>query len=335
MVQTTENTAAVAWTEANREYLRAELYRIRLLFRRKVRWLRHNWQQDPLGNNRGVVISDANAERLLSGALDEEEARFCREDAESLAITRFIEEAEADLSLQRQGLRESNGIPALEGLARSFGLTPLERDALLLCFAVEDDPGFATLCAYLQDDVNARYVTPHLAVSVLCKTVDEREAAGSVFLPAAPLRGFRLLTLMDSGSASGLSYRPLRIDERVADYVRGINWLDEQVAFLLRPVQSAPIAGAHLELVEQMVRWAESVGGRAWPPFHLTGPEGAGKEALAKEFCARAGLQLCRLEPRRLPLQDTDRHNLIHLIERETVLSRIALYIDLSEVDAA
>ena len=214
-VESIKSMAAMTWAEANQAYLRTELRRLRLLFRRKVCWLRQNWQQDPLANHRSAVISDAHADRLLTG-MDDEESRFHQEDAESRAITRAVEEIDADLTIRREHLMEAGGIPSLEALAQSFGLSAFERDTVLLCVAVDEDPDFATLCAYLQDDVNARYATLHLALSVLCQTPEQRESARAVLLPSSPLRRYRLLTLSDGIAVATQSSRPLQIDERVA-----------------------------------------------------------------------------------------------------------------------
>jgi len=334
MAENIMNIGADTWGAANRAYLCAELHRLRLLFRRQVRWLRQAWQQDPLANHRSLVISDAYADRLLSG-MDDEERRFHQEDAESCAMARALEELEADLAIRRQNLTEEGGIPSLEALARSFGLEPFERDTVLLCFAIGENPEFATLCAYVQDDVNARYATPHLALSVLCQTPGHRESARAALLSSSPLRRFRLLSLGDGINGAGQSSRPLRIDERIADYVRGINRLDESVVHLVRPVSPAPIAGAQCELVDRLVCCAESTASQPWPPFQLTGPAGAGKKAVASEFCAQAGLQLYAFDLRRLPLQDAERHPLLHVMEREAVLSRIALYVDTADFDLA
>src|SRR5262249_12314640 len=156
------------------------------------------------------------------------------------------------------------------------------------------------------DDVQARYATPHLILSVLCQTREQRESARATLLPSSPLRRFRLLTLSEGSTAQ--CWRSVRIDERVADYVRGMNRLDESVAYLVRPAEPAPIAGTHRTLVDQLLRWAESAAGQPWPPFQLIGPADAGKRAIAGEFCARAGLQLCTLDLRHLLLQDADRH---------------------------
>jgi len=173
-------------------------------------------------------------------------------------------------------------------------------------------------------------------LTLLCLEPAEREAARRAFLPSAPLRRFRLVSVADGAGAAPPSLQPLRIETRIADYVRGINRLDETLLHLLQPVPPAPVVGAHLELVEGLVRWARSaVAGGPWPPVNLTGAPGVGRRAVAREFCSRLGLQLYALDPKRLPVQDSERHQLLHVTERETALSRLALYLDVSDVDAA
>jgi len=328
MEQITQSTAAVSWTDANREHLRAELNRLRLLFRRKVRWLRLQWQQDPVAASRAIVISDMFADRILTGCDEAEEIRFYQEDSESRAITNACNEMEISLSARRQSLTEAGGIPASEALVRLFGLSTFERDVLLLTFAAADDPGFTALCAYLQDDAHARFATEHLIRSVLCLGQEDREAARGAFVPSAPLRRFRLIAAGDASTTAALS-----IDPRVADYIRGINRLDESLVPMLRPIPRIPLARAHLDLVDELVLWAKSAGGEPWPPFFFTGPPDAGGECIAVEFCARAGMQIYSLDPRRLPTNDTDRQHLVQIVERETILSRIALYLDVTDLD--
>lgn len=331
------SVSPAAWTEANDAYLGAELARLRLLFRREVRRLRQTWRADPLAGQRSLVISDAHADRLLAG--NDAETAFQPEDAEAAdagelhTIARALEEIDIDLAARRRALTPEGGIPALEALVRAFGLGPVERDALLLCFAADHDPGFATLCAYVQDDAGARHATLQVLLGLLCQDGRQRAAARMALLRSAPLRRFRLLEAADTGA--GRCARPLVIDERIADYIRGINRLDDDVAQLLRPVQAAPLAGTHRSLVERLLRWAESSAGEQWTPVHLTGPAGAGKKAIAGECCARFGLQLYSIDPARLPLQDAERSAALDVLAREAVLSGLALYLDLTELDPA
>lgn len=331
MTAVAQNEVTITWDEANQAYLRAELVRLRLLFARKVRWLRWNWQRDPLGSNHSLVISDALADRLLSDD-ETEEFRFYEEDAECSLITKTLNEVEFDLTTRRRQLTDDGRIASLEALARLFGLQPIERDVLMLCFAIDDQPAFATLAAYVQDNATARYATFELVFNVLCQSHEERETAREALLDSSPLHQFRLL-MPSRDVAAARSCQPLRIDERIADYIRGVNRLDERVVHMLRIVLPEPVVGIHRELVEQLCHWTESTAGQSWPPFHFTGPTGRGKRAIAREFCARIGAELYSLDPKHLPQQDMERHELMHLMNRESVLSRIAIYMDVSDID--
>jgi SpoVK/Ycf46/Vps4 family AAA+-type ATPase len=333
MAQVEENIALNSWAAANHAYLQTEMRRLRLLFARKVRWLRWNWQHDQAGDSHALVISDSLVDRLLSDDPEVAEARFYQDDEECRLIEATLSDINAELANRRLKLTEDGRIPALEALARLFSLNSLERDLLLLCFAIDDDPGFALLAAYVQDNVNLRYATPDLVFSVLCQTAQKKSWAREVLLASAPLRRFRLLVAGDAGATTSRSMQALGIDERISDYLRGINRFDDRVVHLLRPVLSEVVVGSHCELIDQLCHWAESAAGQAWPPFHFSGPKGAGKRAVAAEFCTRFGVQLYALDVTRLPLQDAERHELMHLMERETAISRVATYIDLSEID--
>ena len=91
-------TTPASWLTANRAYLDAELQRLRLLLHRRVLWLRQQWQQDPLQNYTGLVISEAQADWLLAGEDREAEAQFYGDDAQAIALTRSITEVERRLA---------------------------------------------------------------------------------------------------------------------------------------------------------------------------------------------------------------------------------------------
>ena len=156
----------VTWVTANRDYLDAELRCLRLLLQRRVLWLRRQWKHDPLQSYQAQVISEVQADWLLAGEDAQAEARFYREDSEAAAISQSIAELERQLTEQRQQLTAAGTPPALEMLARLFGLTPFERNVLLLCLAPDLDPTFERLYAYVQDDVRCKYATPHMALSL-------------------------------------------------------------------------------------------------------------------------------------------------------------------------
>ena len=337
MSETTTRTPALDWAQVNRAYLNGELHRLRLLLQRRVLWLRRQWQQNSLPNYQGMLISEAQADWLLAGEDRQVEARFYREDPEAAAISRATAEVERELDGQTQAVTEAGTPPALEVLVHLFGLTPFEQDVLLLCLASELDPTFERLYAYVQDDVNRKYVTPHLALTLFGGEGEDPLAAPSSFLPEAPLRRFRLVTLEPGPlPATTPGARPLRLDERVADYLRGVNRIDERIADLLRPLPPALLAPPHRDLVERLdLSLESSVSQGPWPVLNLTGPSGAGKRAVARTLCDRLGLQLYGLDAGRLPAPGPERQEMLRLLEREAILLQMALYLDAAEPDPA
>jgi SpoVK/Ycf46/Vps4 family AAA+-type ATPase len=328
-------TSEAGWAEKNQAYLDGEMRRLRLLLHRRVLWLRRLWRHDPLENYQGLVISEAQADWLLVGEDRFTEARFYREDPQAAEISSAIDEREKKLAQQAQALAEAGTPPALEVLVHLFGLTPFERNVLLLCLAPELDPTFERLYAYVQDDVTRKYATPHLALSLLGAggeaALDERNS----FLPEAPLVRYRLV-ILEPGPVPGAVHgaRPLRIDDRIADYLRGVNRADERISELLRPAPPVPISQAHRDLVDRLKRLMEFGAGQgSWPALNLIGPPGTGKRTLAQELCDRLGFQLYGLDLARLPAPGPERQEIFRLAEREAVLLQIALYLDAADVD--
>ena len=326
--------AASSWQKANYAYVEAELKRLRLLLQRRVRWLRQQWHQDPLQSYQGLVISDAQADWLLLGEHRQAEARFYREDPEAAQLGRSIAELGRHLATQQQSLARLGMPPALEVLVHLLGLTPFERNTLLLCLAPEMDPTFERLYAYLHDDVTRKYATPHLALVLFGGDGETWLAARDSFLPESPLRRFRLLTL-DSAPlvAAPLGTRPLRLDDRIADYLLGVNRLDERLADLLKPLSPSLLAPHHGGLVDRLQQWVESEAkGGVWPTLNLIGPPGGGKRAVARALCERVNLQLYGLDAARLPL-GPELRELMCLVEREAVLLQMGIYLDATACD--
>lgn len=100
--------------------------------------------------------------------------------------------------------------PALPTLSRRLGMTRFEEQLLLLCCAVELDPGIPALCAKAQDDPARTYPTFALGFSIFENP--EWEALS----PERPLRYWRLLEINQPG-AQALTTSALRADERIVN----------------------------------------------------------------------------------------------------------------------
>jgi len=199
------------------------------------------------------------------------------------------------------------GLPApSEHLGALFGLTPFERDVLVLCLAHALDASLPQ-------------PTPQLACGLF-------DGLPDAFMPDARLRRFRLLTVEPDGEPPGR--RPLRLDDRIHDYLLGSDRLDERVAPVLRPLAPAPVPPAHRPFVDQLAAWLLRVALR--PPFpmlQLVGAPRSGRSTLARAAAERAGLVLCRLSLERLPPAGPEREELLRLLDREAVIGQFALYV--------
>jgi len=300
------------------------------MLRRRVLWLRKRWGEDPLQGYGGVVVSDARATALLGDDGPEAEARFHAEDPEAAAVSRSIAELEGGLA----AASISSIPPAAEAIGRLFGLDSFERDVLLLALAPEVDPDISPLYAYVQDDARKPFATPHLALTLFAT---ERSAAElrQYFLPDAPLRRFRLVA-PDPMSGGSLGSRPLLLDGRVADYLMGTDRLDDRVSRVTEPLRPAPLAPAHIALVERLKAWSESRSTNfEWPVLNLIGRRGSGLRSVVEAFCHGAGISPHLVSLDRLPELGPDLDDLIPLMAREATLLQLAYVFDVRSAEGS
>jgi ATPase family associated with various cellular activities (AAA) len=319
-----------AWRLANHDYLLAQMRRLRLLLHRRVLWLRHRWSADPLQPASALVVSDAEADRLLAGEDPGAEADFHSADPAARCVTDELTALGAALTAQRQQLAEAGTPAALDTLGYLFELTAFEQDVLLLCLAPELDPGMARLYAYVQDDTRSGYPTPHLARAVLGGTDMAQRAT---FMPRAPLRRFRLVVLEPGPPAATPGSRALRLDERVCAYLQGVDLADEPLDDLLRPVPRTPLTAHQSDLIDEVLRLGGTGrSGARLPMINIVGPPTVAS-GVARGFADRLGVRLYRLDPARLATTNTGRQAAIQLLEREAVLAQFTVFIDADDGD--
>jgi hypothetical protein len=211
--------------------------------------------------------------------------------------------------------------PALEVVSQAFDLSPFERDLLVLAAAPELDPGFPALLAAAQGDPERRHPTFALALAAL------PEAHWSALTPAGALRRWRLLEV---APGDALTLSPLRIEERVLHFLRGLEVADERLAGLVVPLQAdTTLVPSHRLVAERLAAtWS-----RSWeegPPMliQLVGEEAEGKRTIAAAACAALGLGVNVLRAGSLPTADAELDGLLRLLGREAVLGRRALLLD-------
>ena len=214
--------------------------------------------------------------------------------------------------------------PELVRLGQILGLSPFERHILLLCAAMELDPHMGMLCAAAQNDPGLAYPTFSLALSAL------PEPAWDALSPYHGLRWWRLIEISQP-TGQPLVTSGLRADERIVNFLKGLNELDERLEPLLTPLQAAP---GELPRSQQVpVRAAMDLWNRGRSPvFQFLGPDSLSKQLVAAEAAALMGVRLYRMPAEALQGR-ADLETVARLWSREQLLLGAALYLDAEGVD--
>jgi hypothetical protein len=218
--------------------------------------------------------------------------------------------------------------PPLAILAQRFGLNPFERDVLLLAAAPAFDSRFPHLCSRVLDQPEHGF--PSFAVALAAFAGGTWEALA----PWAPLRRHQLIEVVgEDGQAP--SRCPIRADERVVNYVKGLNHLDARLAALLSPVEADDCSAAMPEswrvLSEQVINILRRPRRELPPLVQLTGGDRLGRQEIARRSAAALELDLVRLDGPLLPANLVEAESLLRLWNRETRLLPVALYVEIAE----
>jgi len=224
-----------------------------------------------------------------------------------------------------QAAAEMGPPPALLILAQRLGLSQFEQQLLILCLGMELDSGIADLCALCQKNPARPYPTFALAFSLL------DEASWDALSPERPLRYWRLIEITQAGSQA-LTSSALRADERIVNYSKGLNYLDDRLLPLLTPIElpiTADLPASHRQVVDTIVRRLKlTEANRSLPVMQLLGSDVPSKQLIASEVAVSIGLQIYRLPAMLLPTQAADIETLARLWQRESLLLPLALYVD-------
>ncbi len=129
-------------------------------------------------------------------------------------------------------------------MCKTFSLTEVEQDIVLLALAPELDLKYETLYAYLNNDVTRKWPTAELARRVLCNRVIEGGACAAALAPAATLRAERLIEVIEPP--------PLRPSQLNMAFV-----LNPAVARFLSAAPSGPTIAALTEPTPLSEPWNE------------------------------------------------------------------------------
>ena len=207
-------------TAGGRSEVRSALSRLDLRLRLVVEGQREALAERAKDPFRGLYISDADVDEILGDS------------------------PEQVLTEQIYATPVSAAAPRLGRIARLFNLDEFEQEVLLIALAPEVDLRYERLYGYLQDDVTRRRPTVDLMPRLLTNTLEESARARFALGPQGRLIREGLLLPTDDAAGQGpILSRPLRVDERILEFLLGSDTLDVRLvgfAELVKPEQSPP-----------------------------------------------------------------------------------------------
>lgn len=282
--------AAGGWQEANQRYLLAELERLKARMVHRLEEL----EGGPPEEDRGAPDPDAGGRRPEGEG-----------------------QAPGGIGFPGEGLSPAAPI---DSLSLAFGLSPFERDILLLCAGTELDAEFAALCR--------RAAGGPAPTFGLALALAGGEGDWAALIPSGALRYWHLLSV---GPGEGVTGAPLRLPERVLHHLLGLRTPEPELAGLVRPLPSAmgALVPSHAEVARSLARRLEDP---AAPVVHLVGNEGDACSGVAAEAAALLGMEVHRLSATALPREPGEIHRLARLWERESALDPALLLVDAGDL---
>ncbi|MFE1800210.1 ATP-binding protein [Streptomyces sp. NPDC059517] len=234
----------------------------------------------------------------------------------------------ADGSVRNPAGAAGPGTGPLDALVDCFGLTPFERDLVLLTAACELDATTAARCAAASGDPERAYPTFSLALAALA------DPHWSALTPVAPLRRWRIVEPADE-SRQSLTLSRLRLDERVLHFLLGSPYLDARLHGQLRRAPVPEELPPSYDLAATRIADGWTTRARPGAPLlvEVVGGDLRSRADIAAAAAGRSGLALYAMNAEDIPTAPADRDLLARLWQREAILLPAALLVEAGELD--
>jgi hypothetical protein len=240
--------------------------------------------------------------------------------AETLeAVSELLDQARAAAGVRPEPLPISRASP-LGRLSEAFGLSDFERGILALAIAVELVPGIGRKFAALDGEgaTERGYPTFGRALFLL---------AGGHWDAFAPSGALRLRRLIALGEGEVLTERAVRIEERVLHALMGIDALDARLARRVRAVSSREaLPPAHEQTASDL---ADALSANPETPLYLAALAASDALMVVARAAARKSFPVYVIDGAALPADAAEREELLRLWQREALLTKAILVVDL------
>ncbi len=316
------------------EHLLAELERIDLKLRLRVLKVKSQCDYSVGEELRGLCISEKEIDDILAADASFQETSSDPGGTLPQPLAEKLCQVELEIQERKTESLQQGLMLRLEQLRQMFHLSPFELDALLICLLPELDLKYEKVYAYLQDDVTKKRSTISLVLDTFRPSFGEKLAARRCFGPQAPLINHQLLRFSDDtlAKSSSLLARPLKVDERIIDYLLGWDELDASllpfVRVTLPQVEFEKVIldeDVKNRLAQLTTHYIDAGLGLIW---HFYGPGGVGKRTTAEALCRQLGLHLLLVSCAQMLASNLPFEILVKLIFRESRLQNAAIYWD-------
>jgi len=273
----------------------------------------------------GQIWAEAN-QRYLMAALDEVRGLLKRRTTQGEGGETESERPAESPDGARATSDDISPPPVLETLCATLELSPFERQLLLMCAGIELDGSFPALCAAAQGDLRRDFPTFSLALAAL------PDAHWSALAPTSPLRYWRLIEV---GPGPSLTASPLRIDERILNYLAGVPHPDERLLGMFTPIApQCTLVPSHDRLAGLIAEaWSKRSPAMTPPVVCLCGDSASDKRDIAATAGAYLGLNLYAVQSGLLPVAFGEVGTLIRLLEREAALTYGVMFLECDDLD--
>lgn len=284
------------------EHLRDELSRLDLLLQRALLVARRSDAAHAAEEFRGLVISEPEIDALVQ-AKDFFGERWRRQEAmrdELNVMDQQLEKLRQDIDERLKLTRQAGVSLALPALAQRFNLSPAEVDICLLTLALELEPHYETLYAYLQNDVTRKRPSVNLALNLICRSEVEKLAARTIFTPSASLIANRLVELVDDlqEKNSPLLRKFLKVDEPLVAYLLDQAPVNPAAVGLVDPRKtdhSSELSTATQRQLQNLAGYLNRTDRRG-VALRLIGQSDVALTSAAEALCSRTGRRLMQVD---------------------------------------
>ncbi|WGV28011.1 AAA family ATPase [Halotia branconii] len=327
----TRTITAMKYYATSLQHILAELERIDLLIQVQLQRLQQIQSTDTAFQ--GLYISEEDLEAMLKKPVGMPHWAAASTPLSTDEVEDIFEQLADDIALCKEKSIKRNINLRLSALARSFQLTTIDIDILLICLAPELDLRYESLYAYLHGDVTKKRPSIDLVLNLLCPSLEQKLVTRQRFTPSHPLLKHHLLNVFDDPS----QHQPpqlgkfLKLDDRIVNYLLNIDEIDSRINTytkyklpqakledLLLPIE---IKQRFQLLTQEKYILTEGC------IFYFQGSYGVGKQATAEALCQQLGMGLLIVDGDRLLNSENVAFDIaINLVCREAYLQQAALY---------